>query len=96
MENKIIVLGSILAASAVTIVLCMMGKKKEEVKSNVTGRSKKNYIDRDGNVIPSNRIYGNGTNCGDDDVVDVGGIGQPSDYRCKTKLVRASTTNILN
>lgn len=32
MEKKIIVLGSILAASALTIALCVMGKKKEEEK----------------------------------------------------------------
>jgi hypothetical protein len=37
MENKVIVLGSILAASAVTIALCVMGKKKDEVKSNACG-----------------------------------------------------------
>jgi hypothetical protein len=36
MEKKIIVLGSILAASAVTIALCVMGNKKEEGKSNFT------------------------------------------------------------
>jgi hypothetical protein len=40
MENKIIVLGSILAASAVTIALCVIGKKKEEEKSNATGYSR--------------------------------------------------------
>lgn len=87
MENKIIVLGSILAVSAVTIALCVMGKKKEEVKSNATGgRSKKYYTTRDGEVIPSNTIYGNGTNCDKgDSTVDVGGIGQPSDIRCTTK-----------
>lgn len=37
-------------------------------------------------ISPINTVYGNGTNCHrGDSVINVGGVGQPNDFRCSSK-----------